>query len=347
MKADLLTHTVGVYYHLNIPLCIVGAPGGGKTSIVKQAARALRKRSITVHMPTALVEDFGVPDIVALSQTTDGNIEAVIDNSFGYRLPAWFPVEGGPLDDGRGGFIIFDDRNQADQSLQKVLANILQERTLHGQRMAKGWYPISTGNRVEDRAGANKVLSHLGNREVEIALDTDLDTTCKYFLEQGCNPAVVALLRWKPDLVHAFDPQQHKSPTPRGWLEHISPVIDSEVMPEAEYECYKGSIGDGAAAVLTGFLRIWRDLEDPEFVIANPSKAKVPTDSATLYAICGALSHRATEANFGNIIQYAKRLPTEFEVLMISMSVRTNPDVGETKAYTDWLSSSDTHALLF
>jgi hypothetical protein len=123
--------------------------------------------------------------------------------------------------------------------------------------------------------------------------------------------------------------------------------VIGNVKPEAEYECYKGAIGEGAAAEFTGFLRIWRDLEDPDMIIANPRQARVPTDSSTLYALCGAISTRATVENFANVITFAKRLPPEFEVLMISLSVRTNPDVGETSAYVHWLSEADTHALLF
>ena len=344
MKAELLKDTIRSYYPLDIPLCIEGPPGGGKTSVVKQTAREMRKPSITVHMPTALVEDFGVPDIVSRAIASE-NAEDT-DNSFGYRLPAWFPQEGGPLDNGRGGFLIFDDRNQADHSLQKVLANVLQDRTLHGYRMAPGWYPVSTGNRQQDRAGANRILGHLADRETTLELESDLDTSTKWMLDNDGAHEVVSFLRFRPGLLHAYDPQQGKSPTPRGWHERISPVIGN-IPTEAEYECFSGAVGEGAAAEFTGFLRIWRDLEDPDLIIANPKGARVPTDSATQYALAGALSARATQANFGNIITYAKRLPPDFTVLLLSMAVRTNPDVADTAAYIDWLSEADTHALMF
>lgn len=344
MKASLLKDTIKSYYPLNIPLVITGPPGGGKTSIVKQTVREMRKPCITVHMPTALVEDFGVPDIV--SQAIHEENDAHEDNSFGYRLPAWFPVEGGPLDNGRGGVLIFDDRNQADHSLQKVLANILQDRSLHGMKMAPGWYPVSTGNRQSDRAGANRILGHLADRETEIELETDLKDSTKWMLDNDGAMEVVSFLQFRPGLLHDYDPQKDKSPTPRGWHERVSPVIGN-VHKDAEYECYKGAIGDGASAEFTGYLRIWRDLEDPDLIIANPKGARVPTDSATLYALCGALSARATEENFALILTFAKRLPGDFMMLLVSMAVRTNPDVSETAAYIQWLGEADTHALLF
>lgn len=344
MKAELLKDVTRSYYNIGRSLCVEGPPGGGKTSIAKQTAREMRKPCITVHLPTALVEDFGVPDIVSTSIAQEN--DQYEDNSFGYRLPAWFPAKDGPLDNGRGGIVIFDDRNQADQSIQKVLANIIQDRSLHGVKMAEGWWPMSTGNRQSDRAGANRVLSHLRNRETVVELETDLNGSCKWMMENGGAAEVISFLRYRPGLLHASDPQRDVSPSPRGWHEGVSPMVGN-IPKEAEFECFKGAIGEGEAAEFTGFLRIFRDLEDPDLVIANPKGAKVPTDSATLYAMCGALSSRATEENFASIITYAERLPGDFMMLMISLSVRTNPDVAETAAYVHWLGKADTHALLF
>jgi len=346
MKASLLKDTVKSFYAIGRSVCISGPPGGGKTSIAKQSARELKKPSITVHMPTSLVEDFGVPDIVSQQIAAENEQADVVDTSFGYRLPAWFPVEGGPLDKGRGGFLIFDDRNQADPSIQKVLANIIQERTLHGYRMAEGWWPMSTGNRQSDRAGANRILSHLADRETELEFESNLVDSTRWMTDNEGATEVIAFLQFRPGLLHDFDPQRDKNPTPRSWHEGVSPVIGN-VPPEAEYDCFKGAIGEGAAAEFTGFLRIWRDLDDPDMIIANPKQARVPTDSATQYALCGAMAARATEANFGNIIVFAKRFPPDFEVLMISLCVRNNPDVCESSAYINWLSQSDTHSLLF
>lgn len=344
MKAALLSTVIQSYYNIGRSLCIEGPPGGGKTSIGKATAKRMRKPCITIHLPTALVEDMGVPDIVSKAIAAEN--DDYDDNSFGYRLPAWWPAAGGPLDNGRGGILIFDDRNQADQSIQKVLANIIQDRSLHGVKMADGWWPMSTGNRQSDRSGANRVLGHLRNRETVIELESDLDASCQWMLDNDGAVEVVSFLRFRPGLLHAYDPQADVSPTPRGWHEGISPVLGN-VPKEAEYECYKGAIGEGAAAEFTGFLRIWRDLDDPELIIASPKTARVPSDSATQYALCGALSSRATTDNFGNIIEFAKRLPADFMILMVSLSVRTNPDVADTTAYVSWLSEATTHELLF
>lgn len=322
MRPELLKSTLKALFPTKRPVAIEGAPGGGKTSIVKQVADELGVGFIEKHMPTMLVEDFGILYPTADSKTLE------------YKLPDWFPAD--TRDDiPDEGILCFDDRNQANNDLQKVLANIQQARNLHGTPLKAGWQVISTGNRQSDRAGANRVLSHLRNRETVIELDTHLDDTTKYMLDHGTRPEVVAFLRFRPALLHDFDPQRDSNPSPRAWHEGVSPIIGN-VPPEAEYECFKGAVGEGAAAEFNGFLKVFRKLPNPDNIIMNPTTADVPTDPATLYALSGAIAERATENNFERVCTYAERMPPEFSVLSISYAARKKPELASTQAFTKW-----------
>ncbi len=322
MRAELLKGTLKALYTINRTVCIEGPPGGGKTTIVHEVAAELDIPCIEKHMPTMLVEDFGTPDML-----TPGA-------SFTYKLPDWYPYKGKPGTE-RGGILLFDDRNQAGADLQKVLANICQARTLHGVPMADDWQVVSTGNRQADRAGANRVLSHLRNRETVLELETDLNDSTKWMLDHGVRPEVVSFLRFRPGMLHNFDPQRDANPSPRAWVEGVSDVL-GVVPPEAEYESFKGAVSEGPAAEFAGFMRIYRKLPNPDAVLMNPTTADVPTDPATLYALSGALSHRATDGNFERVCVYAERMPPEFSVLTISSAVRKNPDLCSTAAFTKW-----------
>ena len=322
MRAELVLKTIKDLFPTKRPVSIVGAPGGGKTSIVRTASHEMGIGYIEKHMPTMLVEDFGVPDIVG-----DGD-------SFGYKIPDWYPAEY-RTDIPDEGILCFDDRNQAGNDLQKVLANVQQARTLHGVPLKKGWMVISTGNRQEDRAGANRVLSHLANRETVIELDTHLDDSTKWMLENDVATEVVAFLRFRPNLLHDFDPQRDQNPTPRSWVEGVSAVL-GVVSPDAEFECFKGAVGEGAAAEFVGFVRIYRKLPNPDNIIMNPTTADVPDDPATLYALSGAIAERATENNFERVCTYAERMPPEFSVLSVSYAARKKPELASTQAFTKW-----------
>lgn len=320
MRATLLKSTIKSLYPLQRTVCIEGSPGGGKTTIVHEVAQELGIPYIEKHMPTMLVEDFGVPDMMASG------------DSFGYKMPDWFPVKGKAPD---SGILLFDDRNQAGADLQKVLANICQARTLHGAQMPDGWMVVSTGNKQSDRAGANRVLSHLRNRETVLELETHLDDWTSWALVNGVKSEVVSFIRFRPGLLHDFDAQRDQNATPRSWVEGVSDVLGT-VPAEAEFECFKGAVGEGAAAEFVGFMRIFRKLPNPDAILLNPQTSDVPSDPATLYALSGALAQRATEANFERVCQYVERMPPEFSVLTVSFAARKNPDLANTQAFTKW-----------
>lgn len=341
MRSELLyTTIIDLYNHAMkagvVPrtIAIEGAPGGGKTTIVHEAAKAVRGLDgkvgvpyIENHMPTMLVEDFGIP-----------YPDADNDKSFSYKLPHWFPYKGKPGTE-NGGILLFDDRNQASPDLQKVLANICQARNLHGVPLADGWMVISTGNRQKDRAGANRVLSHLRNRETVLEFETHLDDWTGWAIKHNVKSEVISFIRFRPGLLHDFDPQRDQNATPRSWVEGVSDVIGT-VSPVAELECIKGAVGDGPASEFLGFLRTYRNLPDPDQVLLNPDKAAIPKDPATMYALSGALATRANAKNFDNLVKYCNRIPAEFSVLTVSYAVRREVALANSSAFAKW---ADTH----
>jgi hypothetical protein len=327
MRPTLLRETLKAHFrsHQQRSISIEGEPGGGKTSTVLQTAQELGVPCVTKHMPTMLVEDFGVPFVDAGS------------TSFGYKMPDWFPSKGKEGTE-KGGILLFDDRGQAVADIQKVLANIQQARTLHGVPLADRWMVISTGNRASDRAGANRVLSHLADRETTYQYETHLDDWTSWAMSNGVHKMVTGFIRFVPAALHDFDPQRDKNATPRGWVEGVSAAL-GVVPPEAEYETFCGAVGDGRAAEFRGYAQIYRSLPDPMSILLSPDTAKLPTDVSTLYALAGALSDRVTETTFGRMVTYFDRLPEDqqdISVLAVSYAVRSQPDLAHTGEFTKW-----------
>lgn len=317
MRSTQLNSLIRSLYPTRRTLCIEGAPGGGKTTIVRQVAEDLKVPYIEVHLPTTLVEDFGIPDISTATLS--------------YKLPSWFPQAGIAPDNG---ILCFDDRNQASPDLQKVLANICQARTLHGVPMAN-WMVISTGNRQADRAGANRVLSHLRNRETTIELETNVDDWCGWAMANAVPVELISFMRFRPALLHDFNPQQDINPTPRSWVDGVGSLL-GKVDPTMEFEVFKGAVGEGAAAEFCGYLKIFRELPSPDAILMAPDSAVVPVQMATLYALSGALAARVTEASIDRLCTYLARLPTEYSVLCMTLALRRDKSLQQTRAFVDW-----------
>jgi len=317
-KSIAARHKAGIERAIHIK----GAPGGGKTEIAGQAAKELGIGYKVIHAPLLQPEDYGFP-VIAKERN---NVDFVVSSEK-------FPIEGSDCPD--EGILLIDELPQADNSAQKILANLLQAREIHGKKIKKGWTIVSTGNRTTDRAGANQLLSHLKDRVTEIDLDISVDDWTEWALANNIKLEVIGFVRFRPALLSAFDPQQEKSPTPRGWCQGVSAAL-GVVDPSLEFEFFKGDVGEAAAAEFCGFLKIFRELPSPDAILISPATTAVPTGSSVLYAIAGALAARTTGDNFDRVMTYVSRMPKEFSVLFIREAIRRNKDLQTTTEFIKW-----------
>ena len=306
------------------PLHLESSPGIGKTQIAAQVAKEMGVGFMVIHAPLLQPEDYGFPVISAAKDTVDFIVSK-----------AKFPIEGANCPD--SGIFLIDELSQADNSAQKILANLIQEREIHGQKVKPNWLIITTGNRTTDRAGANRLLSHLKNRLTTIEMEASLDDWTNWAFANGINPEVIAFLRFRPDLLNAFDAQVECNPTPRAWSEGVSAAL-GVVDPSQEFPVFKGDVGEGAAAEFIGFLKIYRSLPSPDAILLNPTTVEIPNNPATLYALCGALAHKTTGDNFGRIMTYVARMQPEFTVLYVRDSIKRKPEIQTCAEFTKWAS---------
>lgn len=321
MKASTLAASIEASHALRRTLLIEGPPGCGKTQVVEQVARKMDIGFIALHAPLLQPEDYGMP---VVSERRDA-----ID----FVVPSKFPLEGSNTPD--EGVLLFDEMSQAGVSEQKIMANMIQARELHGKRLKPGWTIMATGNRQQDRAGANKVLSHLANRLTRVEFEPDLEDWIKWALTHGVRPEICAFLRFKPGLLSVFDPNANSSPTPRSWAEGVSPIIGN-VPQQAELELFSGAVGQGAATEFMAFLKHARELPNMDLVFADPDGHPLPKETSAIFAFVGAMVHRATPDNFDVVMRIANRLPDEYGVLVVRDAYAKDPDIMSTKAFIDW-----------
>jgi hypothetical protein len=119
----------------------------------------------------------------------------------------------------------------------------------------------------------------------------------------------------------------------------VSKILKAGPAPELEFPLIAGAVGEGPAAELVGFLRIFRNLPNPDLVLMNPETAPVPTGPAELYALAGVLARKATDQTMERLVKYANRMPAEFSVLLMTDAVTRNPDITSTRAWIEWASA--------
>lgn len=306
-------------------LLVESSPGIGKTEICKQAAAELNVGFKMIHAPLMQPEDYGMP---VVSGKDRDSLKFIVSADK-------FPLENSDCPE--TGIFLIDEISQADNSAQKILANLIQEREIHGHKLKKGWYIVATGNRVKDRAGANRLLTQLGNRATRVPLEVSLDDWTQWALTNGVKPEVIAFIRFKPALLSNFDPNQDVNATPRAWAEGVSAALGA-IDKALEFPVFTGDVGEGPAAEFMSFLKTYRDLPNPDAILLDPKNSAVPKEASTQYAVVGALVHRVTAQNFGRALTYIKRLPPEFSVLFIKDAIVKCRDIQTTKEFIDWAS---------
>jgi len=300
-----------------------GPPGIGKSDIHQQVAIALGMEFRDVR---ALLLD--PVDLRGLPYFKDGQVH--------WAPPVFLPTGG-------KGMLFLDELNAAPQLTQAACYQlVLKPHKIGEYQLPPDWIVMAAGNRETDRAVTSRMPSALANRFVHFFLKVDKEDWIKWALTAGVLPEVIAFIRWRPNLLYAFDPNKNEKafPTPRSW-EFISNLLkNGQVPPEIEPDVMSGAIGRGAAAELLSFLKIFRKLPDPQMVLMHPTTSKVPDDPATLFALCTALGNFANEQNFSNLCKYIDRIPAEFGVMTISDAVKRDERITKTMAWIEWASKN-------
>jgi hypothetical protein len=116
-------------------------------------------------------------------------------------------------------------------------------------------------------------------------------------------------------------------------------LIDLEIpMDSLRQQAVMGDIGEGAASDLFGFLKIWDQLPSLDEIIADPKKAKCPSDLSAGWAAGQMAIHYAKPGNIDKLWTYTERLPREVQVSMAkSLLERSGSALLNSPALIAWI----------
>ncbi len=308
-----------------LPTLIAGAPGVGKSEITQQACEEAEADMILSHPvvsdPTyAKGLPWPMPDGKGATFLPFGDLARAIAAT---RTTVWF----------------LDDLGQASPAVQASYMQLVLARQVNGHALPECVTFVAATNRRTDRAGVSGILEPVKSRFTIYNLAPTLDDWCEWAVTADVDPMVIAFCRLRPDLLHSFTPtaDMENSPNPRTWAK-LSRCLNAGISREDELAVASGNVGEGAAGEFIAFLRIAREIPDPDAVLANPDEAVLPTQPASLYALSAALAYRATHKNFSKVYRVAERLLEskrgEFGVLLIRDAYQRDKTLAGTPTFT-------------
>lgn len=309
-----------------LPVLISGSPGNGKTDIVRQATEDSGHQFIASH---PVVEDPTDAKGIPWPDKNNGHANFLLGGTLARIIHSTSPV-----------VWCMDDLGQATPAVQAANMQWILARECNGQRLPDHVVIVACTNRRTDRAGVFGILEPVKSRFASILnLEPTLDDWCEWAYVNEVSPEVIAFLRFRPDLLTKFEPSADmaNSPCPRTWA-HAAKLVKLKLPKEVELAAFSGAVGEGAAGEFVAFLRVFRDMPNPDVVLMNPDSSPIPKELNALYALTVALAARATPENFGAVTRYAIRLMEnqkgEFGTLLVLDSCKRDPKLNHSPEIT-------------
>ncbi len=253
---------------VRISAMIWGAPGIGKSSIVRQVAER---------------DGFGFIDL-RLSQLAPTDLRGLPvprDGITTWATPEFLPREG-------AGVLFLDEINMAPPAMQGVAQQLILDRRVGSYAVPDEWFVWAAGNRKEDRASVFEMPAPLANRFIHLEVEPDIDDFRRYALLRDFDPHVVGFVAFRPDLLHRLMPGEPAWPSPRSWeLASTLHRVGLDVEP---------AVGPSAGAEFYAYLDVVGNVPDLDGILAGKAKPEFPAEVSLSYATVVGLVARVRES---------------------------------------------------
>lgn len=334
MKPSLMIEAIEFLIGIQQPTMVWGPPGVGKSDVVRAAIGRINSKIKDKKKHFKLVD-------IRLSNCDPTDLKGFPMPDQSDKTMAFFPMKSLPTDG--FGVIFLDEINGAPASVQAGAYQLTLDRRIGDYILPPGWSVVAAGNRATDRGVVYTMPAPLCNRFVHLDYTVNLEDWVDWAIPHGISDTTRGYLRMQPtDLcVDKIEAGARAFNTPRTWA-FADKVINSSLRTEVMLPILQGTIGEGVATKLMGFARDRKNMPDLDRILTHPDDVQVPDSPSTRYAILAGLEPRVTKDNFENILKYVKRMSKDFEVVFVTAADRRDPDICETKVFTQWIRDNRT-----
>jgi hypothetical protein len=323
MRAKDLKKALEALVAQKVPTFLWGAPGIGKSSIVKQIAKEQEVGFIDLRLALMDPTDLkGIPFY-------DKEAHAAL-----WAPPAFLPREG-------EGILFLDELNSAAPAVQSSAYQLILDRRVGEYELPDGWAIVAAGNREGDRGVTYKMPAPLANRFVHFELEVSLEDWREWAYKNGLDSRIIAYISYKNEHLFTFDAKsQEKSfATPRSW-EYVHNILASGVTADLLLDVISGAVGREVAVGFLSFMRVMNKLPDIEAILAG-ELLQYSDEVDVLYALSSGLVsgylQNQNETYLENLLAYTMALKPEFAVMIVQDLQRSGVMMEGAEVFKKWV----------
>lgn len=323
MRATDLSAAIEALVEQRVPTFLWGAPGIGKSSIVKQIAKS---------------KDIGFIDLrLALMDPTDLKGIPFYDKESHTALwapPAFLPREG-------EGILFLDELNSAAPSVQASAYQLILDRRVGEYELPEGWAIVAAGNREGDRGVTYRMPSPLANRFVHFEMDVHVEDWRLWAYKNALDERVISYISYKNEHLFTFDAKSDiKSfATPRSW-EYVNSILESSVSENLLLETVGGAVGKDVAVSFLAFCKVMNRLPDINTILESGS-GEYSDEVDVLYALStglvSAYLKEKDDTKLQNLLRYTLGLKSEFAVMTVQDLQRNGVSMEHLDVFGEWV----------
>jgi hypothetical protein len=235
------------------PVFMWGAPGIGKSDIVRQIASETNRNVIDVRLPLWEPTDIkGIPYYNAQ------------ENTMSWAAPAELPSDPECTD-----VLFLDELNAAPPAVQAAAYQLILNRRVGTYVLPKGVSIVAAGNRETDKGVTYRMPAPLANRFVHLELRVDFDDWNNWATSNRVHKDVAGFLNFAKQDLYNFDPKSSSRSfaTPRSWS-FVSELLEEDDVDENTLtDLVAGCVGEGIAVKFMAHRKISGQMPQPDQIL--------------------------------------------------------------------------------
>lgn len=326
LKASNITKVLKQLIVKKLPVFIWGAPGIGKSSIIKQISSVQDLEFIDLRL--SLLDPTDLKGIPFFNADTKEGV---------WAKPSFLPS----AKDSKG-ILFLDEINTAPPAVQASAYQLILDRKVGEYELPKEWSIVAAGNRENDRGVVYKMPAPLANRFVHFEMEVDFDDWKAWAYSVNIESSIIAYLAYDKSMLFTFDASLNEKSfaTPRSW-EYVDSIVKSDIDEELILDSISGAVGREAAIGYISFKKVMKELPNLSDILDGTLKG-FKDDSpklmmALVVGLVNALQENKKKSAIANVLTFSLDLPGEFAIMLTKDMQHNGLDVEGSEAWGAWV----------